>query len=157
MSGLSNLKLVSSKRQSVSDPKIFRRRKLCNKIAEQISFAKARKEGTLYAPMRFKTVKDRETGERRSVELPKRIRPWWWIAENGKTYMCIKYGAKTLEIQNGKNAIEADGLDELIATLEVVLKAAEQGELDAQIERLSTVPSRTLKRETLTLRKPASP
>lgn len=46
-------------------------------------------------------------------------------------------------------------LDELIAALEVVKKAVEQGELDTQIDRLSTTaPSRTPKRETLTLRKP---
>jgi len=37
----------------------------------------------------------------------------------------------------GKNAIEVAGMDDLIATLEVVREAAQAGELDAQIEQAS--------------------
>ncbi|MEN9760889.1 MAG: hypothetical protein RI906_715 [Pseudomonadota bacterium] len=156
MSGISALKLVATKRQPSADPKVHRRRKLVSKIGEQIQFAKARKEGTTFAPMRFKTIADQETGARRTVELPKRVRPWWWLGDDGKTYLCIKYGAKTLELQKGKNAIEAQGLDEVIATLEVVMQAVDRGDLDAQIETLSGYVKRGFKRETLSLRKSAS-
>ena len=47
----------------------------------------------------------------------------------------MRYGSKTLEIAQGKTAIELDKPDELIHTLEMIKTAVEAGELDAQIER----------------------
>ena len=156
MSGLNALKLVATKRQANADPKALRRRKLSDKIGEQLLLAKAVQQGSTYAPMRFKTLRDTQTGEMKTVEAPKRIKPWWWISENGKTYLAIKYGAKTIELQRGKNAIEAANLQEVISTLQIVKTAAESGELDTQIESLSGQVKQGFKREILTLKKPVT-
>ena len=45
---LSSLKLISAKRQQVSNPIEFRRQKLSNKLIEQVALATAMKNGETY-------------------------------------------------------------------------------------------------------------
>jgi len=137
MSALAGLKLVAAKRNPNVAPVLQRRTKLLKKIAEQIELAKARKERRQYAPTRMRNVKDAETGVTRAVEMPKRVREWWWIAENGKTCLALRYGTKAVELAKGKTAVEVGTGDELIAALEVLERAVEAGELDSQIETAS--------------------
>ena len=85
----------------------------------------------------MKFVTNKETGERKQVEQAKRVKPWWFTQANGKTVLALRYGAKTIEISKGKNAVELSGMDDLVATLEVVKEAVLAGELDAQIEQAS--------------------
>ena len=106
MSGLSALKFVANKPQQGSSPKHARRQKLSNKLHEQIQMAKAIQAGTEFVPVKIRSVRDQETGETRKVEIPKRLKPWWWPSENGKMFITVRYGARTLEVIEGKNAIE---------------------------------------------------
>jgi hypothetical protein len=137
MSGLSALKFVVTKRQQGSSPAHAKRQKLSNKIHEQIQMAKAVQSGTEFRPVKLRKVMDQETGEMRQVELPKRLKPWWWPSEGGKMCITVRYGARTLEVIEGKNAIEADSLEGVITTLEVLRGAVDAGELDARIEAVS--------------------
>lgn len=137
MSGLSALKFVVSKRQQGSSPAHAKRQKLSNKIHEQIQMAKAMQSGTEFRPVKLRKVMDEESGEMRQVELPKRLKPWWWPSEGGKMCITVRYGARTLEVIEGKNAIETDSLAGVITTLEVLRGAVEAGELDARIEAVS--------------------
>lgn len=155
MTGISSLKLVSSTPVRSVDPKLARRKKLCKKLLEQLEMARSMKAGERFEVIVSKRVRDPETDELREVKLPKKLRPWWWTAEDGKTYLTLRYGARTLELVKGRNAIEADGLDGVISSLEVVQKAVLVGELDEQIQILVT-RTRSLQqssRPTLTLRK----
>jgi GTP-dependent phosphoenolpyruvate carboxykinase len=138
MSALAGLKLVAAKRSAQATPAVQRRTKLLKKIAEQIALAKARAEGRQYTATRMRNVKDAETGVTKAVEMPKRVREWWWTAENGKTVFALRYGAKSVEFAKGKMAVEVGNGDELIAALDVLKRAVEAGELDAQIESAST-------------------
>jgi len=138
MSTLAKLKLIASKRTATTNPVQHRRNKLAEKIAEQIALATARQEGRTFAPTKLRTVTDAETGERRTVETVKRVKEWFWTNEAGKTVVGIRYGAKTLELAKGKNAIELANASELVSTLETVREAVLAGELDAQIEATST-------------------
>ena len=72
-----------------------------------------------------------------SIQVPKRLKPWWWLQDNGKMCITLRYGAKALEISRGKNAIEVNGLDDIVAKLKVIKTAVEAGELDTQMESLS--------------------
>ncbi len=137
MSFLSNLKLVHSKKSNNLSPVAKRRFKLCNKLFEQIQLAEAKKEGRIYAPVRFKTIENKITGDRQTVEVPKRIREWWYTTENGKLNLVIKYGSKQLELAKDKNAIELNSELDLITTLTNIKLAVERGELDTQIETVS--------------------
>jgi hypothetical protein len=99
--------------------------------------AKAEQAGTQYQPTKLCTVKDAATGESRKVEIPKRIKAWWWSSDNGKLCITVRYGARTLEVIEGKNAIENDSIAGVVTTLEVLRSAVDAGELDARIEAIS--------------------
>ncbi|WP_255538969.1 DUF6641 family protein [Polynucleobacter sp. AP-Latsch-80-C2] len=113
---------------------VQRRNKLSDKLWEQIQLAEAKNAGASYAPLKTKRLKDIE-GNIKTLEVPKRIKPWWFTAQNGKSCLVVRYGSKTIEIAQGKTAIELDKPEELIRTLEMIKTAVEAGELDAQIER----------------------
>ncbi|RQZ27150.1 hypothetical protein DIE16_32040 [Burkholderia sp. Bp9090] len=137
MNTLNTLKLTATKRPGSLPQIVQRRNRLIAKIWEQTELAKAQQAGTTFAPTKFRSVKDTETGERRNVEVTKRVRAWWWTAENGKVCMSVRYGTKTLELAKGKTAIEVGTLADLIPTLDMLKAAVAVGELDAQIEAVS--------------------
>ncbi len=137
MTALAKLKLVSVTADRKS-PTVWRRNKLTGHLTHQISLARAAIAGDVFTAKKVKFVTDQESGERKSVETSHRVKPWWFTGANGKIALTLKYGAKTLEIIKGKNAIETADMDELIATLEVIKTAVAAGELDAQIEQASS-------------------
>ncbi|OWY33955.1 DUF6641 family protein [Herbaspirillum aquaticum] len=134
---LNNLKLVATKRPDGFPPIVQRRNRLIAKIWEQTQLAKAQQESKTFAPAVIRSVKDVETGERKNVETPKRIKPWWWTAENGKLCLNVKYGSKVLELAKGKTTIEIGTLSDLVPTLDVLKAAVTAGELDAQLDAMS--------------------
>lgn len=134
MSALGTLKLVAAKKPQQMPTIQLRRNKLSNKLWEQIELAKSQITGRPFVVTRFRSVKDRETGLRKQVEMPKRLRPWWFVTENGKVCVSIRYGSWTLELAKGKPSVEVGSPDELVVALETIKQAVEAGELDAQIE-----------------------
>ena len=134
---LSALKFTSAKKPSQLSPVQFRRNKLVGRIDEQIALATALAEGRTFAPTRQKTIKG-EDGVRSTVQAPKRVKAWWFTADNGKIALTVRYGAKVLELVKGKNAIEVGTAAQLVSTLEVLKEAAEAGEMDAAIEAAGT-------------------
>jgi len=155
MSTLSNLKLVSSQRKKVGTPTEARRKKLTSKLYEQIQLAKSLRDGGQYAPLKMRTIRNKETGAKQRVEVAKIIKPWWWD-ENGKICVMIHYGAKVLELENGLNAVEVDDLSALVATLELIKSAADKGELDEQINSVSQMVRAGFKRDKTVPEKPDS-
>lgn len=137
MSALSKLKLVTSKKERSVNPVIARRNKLAGKIEEQLLFATAQRDGKIYAPKRLKNVKDKETGERKTIEATKRVKEWYWTNNAGKIHLSVRYGSKTLELAKGKNAIELNTGEELLATLATIKEAVLAGELDEVISQAS--------------------
>jgi hypothetical protein len=137
MSAFNGLKLVAAKRPQTASPIVQRRNKLSNQLWEQIELARASAEGKTFAPIRLRNVKDKLTGERKTIEAAKRIKKWWFVAENGRVCLQVRYGTRVLELAKGKNSIEVGTGTELLAVLETVKKCVELGELDAQIEAAS--------------------
>ena len=139
MSTLNNLKLVASKKHSTASPIVHRRNKLVAKLHEQLELCEAQKSGNTYAPKKLKTFTNKQTGERMTTEVVKRVKEWFWIGDNGKINLAVKYGAKTLPLnKKGANAIELASGDELIATLKTLKAAVLEGELDEAITAVST-------------------
>lgn len=137
MTVIAKLKLVSSKIERNVSPIVARRNKLAGKIDEQLLFATAQRDGQIYAPKRLKNVIDKATGERKTVEATKRIKEWYWTNSVGKIHLSVRYGSKTLELAKGKNAIELNSGDELLATLVTLKEAVIAGELDDAIAQAS--------------------
>ena len=140
MSTLTSMKLVTSKKYQSVAPIVMRRNKLCAKLHEQIELCEAQKAGNTFAPKKLRTYKNKQTGERMTVETVKRVREWFWVDDTGKINLAIKYGAKTLPLnKRGANAIELANRDELITTLKSLKVAVTNGELDDAINEMSLV------------------
>ena len=133
MSALNSLKFVSAKRPTQLPEIQVRRNKLSNRLWSQIQLATALQKGENYTEKKFRTVRDRHTGETRSVELNKRVRQMWFVGESGKVCIQIKYGSRVLEFSKGKNAIEVSSGEDLINALSTLKTAVETGELDSQL------------------------
>ena len=144
MSTLNTLKLVAAKPQRENNPVIQRRQKLLLKLDEQIALAAAKTAGTVYTAMRSKRVKD-ANGNVSVTQQPKRVKAWFWAVDGGKVCVAVKYGNKVVELAKGRTAVETTA-GELTATLAVLRKAVESGEIDAQIEAVSAGVRRGFKR-----------
>lgn len=134
MSNLASLKLTASQKPMRIGQVEQRRNKLARRLFEQMELARAQQSGTHYAAKRLRSVVDAETGLRKQVEAPKRIKPWWFTDERGKLVLSVRYGAKVLELAKGKWAIEVGAEKELPSVLDVIKAAVLAGELDAAIE-----------------------
>ena len=136
MTALTGLKLTNARKPTQQPAIIQQRNKLAKRIWEQMELAKAQAAGGTFANKRLKSIKG-EDGIRRTVEVAKRVKPWWFVADNGKVCLNIRYGAKLIELAKGKSAIEVANADELLKVLDIVKAAVIDGELDAQIEAAS--------------------
>lgn len=137
MSTLSNLKLVAVKKPTHMPAIQVRRNKLSSKLWEQIQLAKSQIDGTQFVVKKYRSFTDKETGIRKQLEVPKRLKPWWFVSESGKVCFSVKYGSWTLELAKGKPSVEVANPEELVNALIAVKEAVEAGELDAQIQTAS--------------------
>ena len=135
---LANLNMSNVKKPTQQTAVQMRRNKLGKQLWEQVQLATALANGSSFAPIRTRTVKDKLTGERKTVEQPKRVKPWWFTAEDGTLCLQVRYGVQVLEIGKGKNTITLASKDQLVETLNLVKQAAEHGELDKHIAAVAT-------------------
>jgi hypothetical protein len=136
MAMLASLKLTQAKKPAHIPPVQVRRNKLVKRLHEQIELARAEQGGSTYSPKRYKTVTDEE-GNRRTIEISKRIKAWWFVGVEGRLCLNVRYGAKTLELAKGKTAVEIATQQDLVPTLELIKAAVEAGELDQQMDAAS--------------------
>jgi ABC-type phosphate/phosphonate transport system ATPase subunit len=134
MTALTGLKLTAAQKPTQMSPVQQRRNKLAKRLWEQAELARAQQAGGTFAPTKFRTVKDATTGQRKQVEMNKRVKAWWFVADNGKLVLSVRYGTKLLELAKGKWAVEVGAEKDLVPTLELVKAAVLAGELDTQIE-----------------------
>lgn len=134
MSNFANLKLTAAVKPTNFSPVQLRREKMSKRLQEQIDLAKAQQTGAQFNAVKMRSITDKETGLRKFVETSKRVKQWWFTAENRKLSLSVRYGARLLELAKGKFAVELASDKELVATLELIQSAVLSGELDAQIE-----------------------
>jgi hypothetical protein len=134
MATLSTLKLSNAVKTRNIPAVQLRRNKLSNRLWEQIQLAKAQQSGTEFAPVRTRSYMDAETGLRKQVSAPKRVKQWWFTADNGKLLLNVRYGTRLIEFAKGKFAVEIASTEQLVPTLELIKQAVEAGELDAQMD-----------------------
>jgi hypothetical protein len=147
MSIVTNLKLITTVKSNAISPVLLRRSKLLSKVQEQIDMCEAKRNQQTYAPKRLKTVIDKDTGERTTIETIKRCKEWFWVTENGKINLAVKYGAKTLPLnKKGANAIELTNGTELIGTLHKLKDAVVAGEFDDAISEVSDATRKAFKK-----------
>ena len=140
MSVIASLKLVEFKPETSQGRIFMRRRKLADKIDQQINLA----SDPAYAPTKIVTVTDSEGNQQRK-EVAKRIKRWWVANSDGTVQLTVRYGSKPLELAKGKNAIELSSASEIVATLSLISDAVMDGELDAALA-VSSAFGRKLKK-----------
>ena len=128
MNYFSNLTLTKYERKQQSNPTVARRMKLAGKIDQQIKLS----ADVAYRPIRSVWVKN-EAGQQELTNKAVRIQRWWDETDGGKVLLTIRYGAKVLQLAEGKNAIELASTEEVAEVLGKVRLAVLAGELDAEI------------------------
>ena len=104
------------------------------RIWQQAELARAQQTGTSFSVKKFRSVADIETGARKQVETDVRVKPWWFVTDNGKLAISVRYGSKVLELGKGKFAVEVGTEKDLVKVLDVIKTAVSAGELDTAIE-----------------------
>ena len=137
MATLTSLKLTAAQK-SVNLPAVqVRRNKLLLRLAEQHQMARAQQAGEVFSATKLRLVKDADTGVKKQILTSKRVKPWWFVCENGKLALGVRYGARLLELGKGKFAIEMGSHKELLPTLDLIKTAVQDGELDAAMDTAS--------------------
>lgn len=125
MTVLNTLTFAKYSVPSNADPVTKRRNKLLEKIDEQILLA----TDDTYTPTKRVTVTDAD-GNARTIDKPKRVKRWWSVQTDGRVLLTVRYGARAIEFQKGKDAIEIQTVTELADMLRTVRQAVAEGELD---------------------------
>jgi len=137
MATLTSLKLTAAQK-SVNLPAVqVRRNKLLLRLAEQQQMARAQQTGEVFSATKLRMVKDADTGVKKQILTSKRVKPWWFVCENGKLALGVRYGARLLELGKGKFAVEIASQKELLPTMDLIKTAILDGELDAAMETAS--------------------
>lgn len=116
-------------------PEQHRRNKLITKLSEQKLIAEADSDGILPNIMHRRWVTT-DGGSKALVDVPKRIKRWWFQDAVGNYLLAIRYGNKVLELEKGKGAIIVGKPDQLIPTIEKIIAAINAGELDALLSEM---------------------
>lgn len=145
MTYLNKLKLTTVSRERTADPVLRRREKLLEKLSEQRNAAQHFLEGKVFTPTKKGWVIDEETGEKSLIEKPKKVRPWYWET-GGVWYLQVRYGAKPIEIGNGKPSIEVGAKEEVLNAIDVCISAVKAGELDKQLTALAGDAAKKLRK-----------
>ena len=125
MTVLNTLTFTKYTAHNTAGPVAKRRNKLLQKIEEQILLA----TDDTYTPIKRVNTTDAD-GNTRVIEKPKRVKRWWSVQTDGSVLLTVRYGARAIEFQKGKDAIEVESVDALPAMLNIVRNAVSDGELD---------------------------
>ncbi len=137
---LSSLKVIARPEKAQESPLTKRRERLLTQLDVQKDMIHAQLNGERFTAYKEKWQINPETKVKELTRTPKKVLPWFY-KNNGKYYLEVRYGNKALEIQKGKQAIELGEFNNLMPTIELVIKAVIVGELDALL--LSIVPINT--------------
>jgi hypothetical protein len=126
---LSSLKVIARPEIASKLPVLAKRMKLIERLEEQSAMAVALRDKQPFTAFKDKTVKDEESGEKTTIKVPRKIRPWYF-ENSGHYYFEVKFGGKVYELESGKPTIDIGELAQLPAVIELLVKAVEKGELD---------------------------
>lgn len=135
MTTLSKFNLKTVKRINGKDPKINKRNKLVKALEEQLTIVEHKINGQEYKAVK-KVWKDNGSGEKVLMEVPKRVREWYFEQDSGWYIQC-RYGARVLDIVGRNNSVYVNKITEVPKVINALIEATNKGELDDAIERVS--------------------
>ena len=123
---------------NAADPLSRARGRLLEQLAEQRELATAGLEGRIYQPPKRIALRTNADGERIRTEVARRVRKNFYQDQAGayQFVMRIGLGAKFLELQPGKPAINVGTLDKLPILIDSLIAAVRAGELGRRLIKL---------------------
>ena len=112
----------------------YRRNKLVANLQEQRDIAQADAEGREHQVLR-RRWEITETGEKKRVEVAKRLKRWWSTDAEGRVVLVVRWGSKLLELQGDKAAVVVGDKAKLVPVLDKIIAAVRAGELDVAIDK----------------------
>ncbi|WP_077343313.1 DUF6641 family protein [Pseudocolwellia agarivorans] len=137
------LSFIAKPKVEAINPIEVKRNKLITRLNEQRAMVKCLLDNTDFVAYKEVFITDDESGEKRKVKRPKRVRPWFYQS-TGKYYFEIKYGTKSLEIQKNKPTIDVGNKGELLTVIDTIIDATKQGFLDTELAKVKG-PTKTTK------------
>ena len=139
MTSLKSLTLTTLPQIS-SDPVMERRNRTIAHFEEQ---KRLLQDPTYTRTVNVWTEKD---GERQQVEKNQRVFPWWRVLPNGSAVLTVRVAQKAIEFEKGKAGIAVPSADKLPSTIDTVITAIRNGELDEHLAQASkAVPTKKKK------------
>lgn len=111
------------------------RRKMKERLIEQKEFAETDLKNDPVIRMAYKWVLNAETGQSDRVEVPKRIRRWYWKEADDNVCMKLLYGSSPILLNGDNSTIEVKELSKLPETIDTLVQAVEAGELDEALKK----------------------
>lgn len=139
---LSSLKVIARPENTNANPLLKNKERLLAKLDIQKAMAQAHVAGESYTYYKEKWKKNADTQQREKIRVPRNIKPWFY-KRNNQYFLEIRHGNKALELQKGMNAIEIGNMENLVPTIDTVIKAVVAGELDTLL-----VPNATVNKST---------
>tara|TARA_R110002167_G_scaffold192345_2_gene394834 strand:+ start:13966 stop:14388 length:423 start_codon:yes stop_codon:yes gene_type:complete len=134
MSILKSLTLTPALDKDTGNPK---RQKLLKRLDVQLLMAKAYVNNEIYTPTKEKFQVDKETGLKTKISVQKNIAKWWKKIDN-IYYLQVRYSNKPLELAPKLFNIEINDKAQLVTTLEKLISAVANGELDPLLEKITS-------------------
>jgi len=133
---LDTLNLTNAVRQTAEVNKAQQRRvKLLANLAEQRKLAEAMLKGEEFVAVRTMWEKNAE-GKDIKVEKQKRVRSWFYSNDNKSWFLEVRYANTAVEVAKDKRAIAISSKEEIVGTIDKVIKAVEATELDNAIDEI---------------------
>jgi hypothetical protein len=135
---IKSLTFAALPKSSSTDPVVHRRNKLVTRLQHQISLA----NDPNFTLTRSKWVANSE-GVKELREFKRRVKAWWRSDAAGNLILAVHYGAQKVELEKGKAGIVVGKKEKLIPTIETLIEAVSNGELDAVLASLSKTAIQT--------------
>ena len=136
MNTLKGLTFAAVPRESALTPQQKRRNKLIAHLREQLAMAQAEIDGRIHVVKKRRWERTQD-GQKHLIEVDKRLKQWWKPQADGKLLLIVRYGAKAIEFEKGKDAVVIADVQELATVLPKLIAATEAGELDGHINAVT--------------------
>ncbi len=136
MNMLKELTFAAVPRENTMTPQQKRRNKLIAHLREQLAMAEAEIDGRIHVVKKRRWERTQD-GQKHLVEVDKRLKQWWKPQQDGKLLLTVRYGAKAIEFEKGKDAVVLADVRELVTVLPKLIAATEAGELDGHINAVT--------------------
>jgi hypothetical protein len=79
--------------------------------------------------------------DRKVVELVQKVTPWWQFDQTGSYVLTVRFGRKLIEFEKGKPGIAVPSPDKLSSTIDTLITAVRNGELDQHLVKPQAKPA----------------